>query len=67
MPRRRRRVSKLSFFYFVVTLGLLVGGSLWLDQRGDTAAAVVKSKHEDIIVHRVPRGGWARYHRAGVE
>ncbi|HET6579896.1 MAG TPA: hypothetical protein VFG66_16365, partial [Gemmatimonadales bacterium] len=47
--------------------GLLVGGSLWLDQRGDTAAAVVKSKHEDIIVHRVPRGGWARYHRAGVE
>ena len=30
MPRRRRRVSRLSLFYFVVTLGLLVGGSVWL-------------------------------------
>ncbi|HEU5040424.1 MAG TPA: hypothetical protein VFT84_06370 [Gemmatimonadales bacterium] len=67
MPRRRRRVRKLSLFYFVVTLGLLVVGSLWLDRRGETAAAVIKSKHEEIIVHRVPRGGWDRYHRVGVE
>lgn len=37
MPRRRRRVSKLSLFYFVATLGILVGGSLWLDREGETA------------------------------
>lgn len=67
MPRRRRRVSRLSLFYFVVTLCILVGGSLWLDRRGETATAVVKSKHEEIIVHRVPRGGWDRYYRVGVE
>lgn len=67
MPRRRRRVSRLSLFYFVVTLGILVGGSLWLDRRGETATAVVKSKHEEILVHRVPRGGWDRYYRVGVE
>jgi len=35
MPRRRRRVSRLSLFYFVVTLGILVGGSVWLDRRGE--------------------------------
>jgi hypothetical protein len=67
MPRRRRRVSRLSLFYFVVLTGLLVGGSFWLDRRGETASAVVKSKHEEIIVHRVPRGGWDRYYRVGVE
>ena len=67
MPRPRRRVSKLSLFYFVATLGTLVGGSFWLDRRGETATAVVKSKHEEIMVHRVPRGGWDRYYRVGVE
>jgi hypothetical protein len=66
MPRRRRRVSRLSVFYFVVTLGILVGGSLWLDRRGETATGIVTSKHEEIIVHRVPRGGWDRYYRVGV-
>ena len=67
MPRRRRRASRLSLFYFTVTLGLLVGGSLWLDHRGETATGVVTSKHEEIIVRRVPRGGWDRYYRVGVE
>ena len=67
MPRRRRRFSRLSLFYFVAVSALLVGASFWLDRRGDTAAAVVKSKHEEIIVHRVPRGGWDRYYRVGVE
>jgi hypothetical protein len=60
-------VSRLSLFYFVVTLGILVGGSLWLDRNGETAVAIVKSKHEEIIVHRVPQGGWDRYYRVGVE
>jgi hypothetical protein len=67
MPRRRRRVSKLSLFYFVATLGIMVGGSLWLDRRGETVTAVVKSKHEEIMVHRVPQGGWDRYYRVGLE
>ncbi|HEY9505667.1 MAG TPA: DUF3592 domain-containing protein [Gemmatimonadales bacterium] len=67
MPRRRRRVSGLSLLYFAVVSGLLLGGSLWLDRRGETASAVVRSKHEEIIVHRVPRGGWDRYYRLGVE
>lgn len=67
MPRRRRGVSKVSLFYFVATLGILVGSSLWLDHRGETATAVVKSKHEEITVHRVPQGGWDRYYRIGVE
>jgi hypothetical protein len=67
MPRRRRRVSRLSLFYFVVTLGLLVGGSLWLDRRGEVTTARVASKQEDITVRQVPAGGWIRWYRVGVE
>ena len=67
MPRRRRRVSRLSLFYFVVTLGLLVGGSIWLDRRGEVTTARVASKHEEITVQQVPVGGWIRWYRVGVE
>ena len=67
MPRRRRRVSRLSLFYFVAISGLLLGGSLWLDRRGELATATVKSKSEEITVQRVPQGGWFRWYRVGVE
>ena len=32
--KRRRKLSLLSAFYFMATLGLMVGGSIWLDDRG---------------------------------
>jgi hypothetical protein len=67
MPRRRRRFSWLGLFYFVVTLGLLLGGSVWLDRRGETARAVVTRKYEEISVHAVPLGGWDRWYRVGVQ
>ena len=67
MARRRRRTSPLSVVYFVVTLGLLVGSSVWLDQRGETAAATVRSKREEITIQQKPRGGWDRWYRVGVE
>lgn len=67
MPRRPRRTSPLSVVYFVVILGLLVGSSVWLDQRGETAAATVKSKHEEVTIQQEPRGGWDRWYRVGVE
>jgi hypothetical protein len=67
MRRRHRRVSRLSLFYFVVTLGLLVGGSLWLDRRGEPATARVTAKQEEITVQLVPAGGWYRWQRLGVE
>jgi uncharacterized protein DUF3592 len=67
MPRRRRRTSPLSVVYFVVITGLLVGSSVWLDQRGETALATVKSKHEEITIQQEPRGGWDRWYRVGVE
>lgn len=67
MPRRRRRVSRSSLFYFAVVCGLLVGGSLYLDRRGEVTTARVTSKQEEISVQRVPAGGWYRWHRLGVE
>jgi Protein of unknown function (DUF3592) len=67
MPRRPRRTNPLSVVYFVVVLGLLVGSSVWLDQRGETAAATVKSKHEEVTIQQEPRGGWDRWYRVGVE
>jgi hypothetical protein len=67
MPRRRRPSSPLSVVYFVVIIGLLVGSSVWLDQRGETAVATVKSKHEEITIQLEPRGGWDRWYRVGVE
>lgn len=67
MPRRRRRLSRLSVFYFVVVSGLLVGGSLSLDRRGVLTTARVTAKQEDITVQQVPAGGWYRSHRVGVE
>ena len=64
--RRRRRWSLLTAFYFVVTLGIMVGGSLWLDQRSDTVQGTVSSKTEEIQVSYVPQGAWYRFYRVGV-
>ena len=67
MPKRRRRGSWLERVYFVLVLGLLVGGSVWLDRRGEAVTATVKSKGEQITVQQVPEGGWYRFYRVGVE
>ena len=67
MRRRARKMSRLGCIYFVVLLGALIGGSLWLDRRGDTARAVVTGKHEEIRVQQTPRDEWARWYRIGVE
>lgn len=64
MPRQRR-YSRLSLFYGLVTAGLLLGGSLWLDRRGVPVVATVTGKHEEITVRDEPRGGWYRYYRVG--
>ena len=64
---RKRRVSWLSVFYFVVTLGALVGGSVWLDRNGEPVVAKITSKTEEITVTHDPQGGWYRYYRVGAE
>jgi len=64
---RKRRVSWLSVFYFVVILGALVGGSVWLDRNGEPVVAKVTSKTEEISVTHDPQGGWYRYYRVGAE
>jgi hypothetical protein len=64
---RKRRVSWLSVFYFLVTLGALVGGSVWLDRNGEPVVAKVTSKNEEITVTHDPQGGWYRYYRVGAE
>ena len=60
MRRRSRRTHPLSVVYAVIVTGLLVGGSVWLDRRGEIARATVKSKHEEVTIQQEPRGGWAR-------
>ena len=67
MRRGRRKVSLLSTFYFVVTLGVLVGGSVWLDDKGETVAARVTGKVEEVHVGEAPQGHWDRFYRVGVE
>ena len=67
MSRRRGKFSLLSAFYFVATLGLLVGGSVWLDDKGETVAATVTGKLEEVHVGDTPQGRWQRFYRVGVE
>ena len=64
--RKRRKVSLLSLFYVVVTLGIMVGGSIWLDDRGQTVVAKVTGKHEEVQVSDAPQGMWVRFYRVGV-
>ncbi|HKP30525.1 MAG TPA: hypothetical protein VJU15_14030 [Gemmatimonadales bacterium] len=68
MKRKRRRgFSLLSAFYVVVTLGIMVGGSVWLDDRGEIVTAKVAGKHEEVQVSDAPQGAWTRFYRVGVE
>ena len=60
MPRRRRRVSRLELFYGLVTAGLMVGASLWLDRNGVPVTGHVAAKQERIVVGHEPSGEWRR-------
>jgi hypothetical protein len=62
MRRRRRRVSLLQLFYGMVTVGLLAGGSLWLDRNGVPVTAHVVGKQERLVVGHEPSGDWDRYY-----
>jgi hypothetical protein len=66
MPRRRRPISRLSVFYALLLSGLLVGGSVWLDERGPTTMARVTEKRETISPENDPSGGWNRHDQLGV-
>lgn len=61
MPRRRQRASRVGLFSVAAVVGLLAGGSLWLDQRGELVTAKVAQKRERIVVRYQPMGEWDRY------
>jgi len=67
MRRRRRKMGLLEKIYLVAILGLLVGGSVWLDRNGTAVTARVKEKHERIAVLHEPSGAWRRHWDVGVE
>ncbi len=52
---RRGPRSILNTFYLLVTLGIMVGGSLWLDHRSSTVLATVSGKTEEIHSRRPRR------------
>jgi hypothetical protein len=62
LRRRRRRTSGLELFYGLVTVGLLAGGSLWLDRKGVSVLGHVTEKHERIVIGHEPSGDWDRYY-----
>jgi hypothetical protein len=64
---RKRRYSRLSLFYALVILTLLVGSSVWLDRRGEPVVARVSGKTEEITVTHDPQGGWLRHYRVGAD
>jgi hypothetical protein len=67
--RRRRRSSFgwLEGFYLVVLLGLMFGGSFWLDSRGEPVTGTVHSRSEDIVLRGDPQGTWYRWYRVAVQ
>lgn len=62
MRRRRRRASRPGLISVAAFVGLLAGGSLWLDQQGVLVTASVATKHERVHVRYQPMGEWDRYH-----
>ena len=66
MSRRKRHFGWLERFYLVLTLVFLIGGSMWLDNRGEVVNAVVSSRSEQIVHRRDPQGTWYRWYRLGV-
>jgi hypothetical protein len=53
-------------FYALLVSGLLVGGSVWLDERGPTTLARVTEKRETIAPDHDPAGRWNRHDQLGV-
>jgi hypothetical protein len=66
MRRRRRRFSRLGLLFALLLGGALVGGSVWLDVRGDRVLAPVQAKHERATLRRDPQGSWYRWYEVGV-
>lgn len=64
--RRPRSFGWLERFYLLAILTLLVGGSLYLDKRGDVVDAVIVARNEDIVHRRDPQGTWYRWYRLAV-
>lgn len=64
--RRRRRSSRLGFLFALVLGGLLVGASVWLDQKGEKILAPVRAKTERVTLGRDPQGTWYRWYELGV-
>lgn len=64
--RRRRRSNPLGLAFALVLGGLLVGGSLWLDRRGEKVLAPVQTKNERITLRHDPQGTWYRWYELGV-
>src|SRR5687767_11012729 len=62
MPRRRQRASRYELVLVAAFVGLLMGGSLWLDQQGVLVTASVAAKRERVEVRFQPMGEWDRYH-----
>jgi hypothetical protein len=64
--RRRRRSNPLGLL-FALALGLLlVGGSVWLDRRGEKVLAPVQAKNERVTIRHDPQGTWYRWYELGV-
>lgn len=54
-----RTLGKILLYLSVVIVPLL-GASLWLDARGETATGTVSGKREEIVVQHEPTGSWFR-------
>jgi hypothetical protein len=65
--RRRKSFGWLEGFYLVVVLGIMLGGSFWLDSRGEAVTGTVHSRSEDIVLRGDPQGTWYRWYRVAVQ
>ena len=66
MARRpHRRVDRLGLFYGALTIGLLVGISIWLDREGIAVTAAVQDKHDRVTVLHALTASWKRRFKIG--